>query len=358
MKRFTTKITAIALSAMLFFGTAAPINAFAEEVIPETQTETLLTEEPQTEEPLTEEPQTEEPKEEEPKEEEPKGEAPVKKTTTKKKVVKKVKTYKGTVLKKLPIRKRKSKHSKRIKTYKKGAKITLLTVGSKWVKVKVGKKVGYAWADWIKYLYGTARHPYKNVVKGKVTCKKLAIRTGKSEKSRILKVLKKGTTLKVLTPGHTWVKVQYGKIIGYTKGKHVNVGSGAGAVKASSDWAVYAGASGGSGAAVAAMGLRYVGGRYVWGGSTLGRGVDCSGFIMALYRRFGRSLPHSSSAMRHCGRSVGGLGNARPGDIVCYGGHVALYIGGGKVVHASNPSSGIKVSRANYRSIITIRRIF
>lgn len=86
-------------------------------------------------------------------------------------------------------------------------------------------------------------------------------------------------------------------------------------------------------------------------------GADCSGFIKSVYAKFGVSLPHSSSAMRSCGREVS-YSEARPGDIICYSGHVAIYMGGGSIVHASNAKDGIKISgNAAYRTILSVRRV-
>lgn len=118
--------------------------------------------------------------------------------------------------------------------------------------------------------------------------------------------------------------------------------------------------SGGSemGMAVAEYGLQFVGNPYVYGGSSLTNGTDCSGFVMSVYANFGVSLPHSSSSDRSQGYGVDGLGNAQPGDIICYSGHVGIYIGNGQIVHASNKRTGITVSNANYRNILAIRRIF
>ena len=112
------------------------------------------------------------------------------------------------------------------------------------------------------------------------------------------------------------------------------------------------------GVAVAEYALQFVGNPYVYGGTSLTNGADCSGFVMSVYANFGVSLPHSSAADRTQGYKVDGLENAQPGDLICYSGHVALYIGDGQIVHASNRKSGIKVSKAAYRKILAIRRIF
>ena len=114
----------------------------------------------------------------------------------------------------------------------------------------------------------------------------------------------------------------------------------------------------GSGASVANYALQFVGNPYVFGGSSLTNGTDCSGFVMSVYANFGVSLPHSSSGDRSVGYDVGGLDNAQPGDIVCYSGHVGIYIGGGQIVHASTSKTGIVVGNATYRTPLCVRRIF
>jgi cell wall-associated NlpC family hydrolase len=102
---------------------------------------------------------------------------------------------------------------------------------------------------------------------------------------------------------------------------------------------------------------QFVGNPYVWGGTSLTGGADCSGFIMSVYAKFGVSLPHSSAAMRSSGVGVS-YSAAMPGDIICYSGHVALYMGGGQIVHASNAKDGIKISgNAAYRPILAVRRV-
>lgn len=120
----------------------------------------------------------------------------------------------------------------------------------------------------------------------------------------------------------------------------------------------YASPTGSSGSDVAQFALQFVGNPYVYGGTSLTNGADCSGFVMSVYNNFGVSLPHSSAADRSVGATVNGLENAQPGDIICYSGHVGIYIGNGQIVHASTSKTGIIVSNASYRSILSIRRIF
>lgn len=114
----------------------------------------------------------------------------------------------------------------------------------------------------------------------------------------------------------------------------------------------------GSGQSVVNYASQFLGNPYVYGGSSLTGGTDCSGFVMSVYSHFGVSLPHSSSALRGAGYGVS-YDRMQPGDIICYNGHVAIYAGGNTVIHASNPADGIKyTSPANYRTVVAVRRIF
>ena len=127
-----------------------------------------------------------------------------------------------------------------------------------------------------------------------------------------------------------------------------------------SDAKISASSSGSSkGQAVVAYAKQFVGNPYVYGGTSLTNGTDCSGFVMRVYGHFGISLPRTSGQQRSAGYAVGSLSEAQPGDIICYSGHVAIYMGNNTIVHASSPKTGIKISSpANYRTIVAIRRIF
>ncbi|MDE7354696.1 MAG: C40 family peptidase [Acetatifactor sp.] len=117
--------------------------------------------------------------------------------------------------------------------------------------------------------------------------------------------------------------------------------------------------SGTLGEAAARYALRFLGTPYVWGGDSLTEGVDCSGFVMSVYRHFQVSLPHSAEEDREAGYEVDGLENAQPGDLICYDdpGHVAIYLGEGRIVHATL-SEGVCISGVDFGEISAVRRIF
>ena len=174
------------------------------------------------------------------------------------------------------------------------------------------------------------------------------LRTGKSKKAKVLKTLKVGTAVTVYGTSGSWRKVSVAGKTGYVPKQYVYVGTKAPSLTGST----YE-----KGQTVAEFAQRFVGNPYVWGGTDLNRGADCSGFIGSIYRSFGYKLPRSSSELRSAGRKVS-YSQKQTGDIICYNGHVAMYIGNGKIVHASSRKTGIKISpKANYRKVLSVRRI-
>lgn len=114
--------------------------------------------------------------------------------------------------------------------------------------------------------------------------------------------------------------------------------------------------SGSKGQQIANYACQFIGNPYVPGGTSLTEGADCSGFIWRIYKDFGYTVPRTSYGCRTAGTGVS-YADAQPGDIICYAGHVGLYIGNGQIVHASTQKTGIKITKATYREILTVRRI-
>ena len=108
---------------------------------------------------------------------------------------------------------------------------------------------------------------------------------------------------------------------------------------------------------IANYAVQFKGNPYVYGGTSLTNGADCSGFVMSVFRNFGISLPRTSGAQATVGRRVASISQAQPGDLIAYSGHIGIYIGNGKLIHASSPKTGIIISDVNYRPIKSIRRI-
>ena len=160
---------------------------------------------------------------------------------------------------------------------------------------------------------------------------------------------KKGTQITCYGERSGWTTVRYSGVYCYVSSQYLSES------KPEEDtWETYGTATGQS---VVDYAMQFRGNPYVWGGTSLTNGADCSGFIMSIYAKFGVSLPHSSGAMAGCGRGVS-YSEAMPGDIICYAGHVAIYMGGGQIVHASNAKDGIKISgNAAYRPIVAVRRV-
>lgn len=117
----------------------------------------------------------------------------------------------------------------------------------------------------------------------------------------------------------------------------------------------YAG-TGSKGQQIANYACQFIGNPYVPGGTSLTNGADCSGFVWRVYKDFGYNVPRTSYSLRSAGSEVS-YANAQPGDVVCYAGHVGIYIGNGQIVHASTQKTGIKITNATYKQILSVRRI-
>ena len=219
-----------------------------------------------------------------------------------------------------------------------------------------------------------------------VTTKTLRVRDEASLESAILGLVPEGEELIVKEEVEGWVKVSIEEGEGWVSIDYVSLrtdyveaeskkeeqarlareeearraANAAAAKKANTSVSQVVGTSAGSasGRAVTNFASQFVGNPYVYGGTSLTNGADCSGFVMSVYANFGVSLPHSSSALRSVGYGVS-LADAQPGDIICYSGHVGIYVGNNTIVHASTARTGIKyTSPVTYRQVLAVRRIF
>ncbi|MBQ2900616.1 MAG: C40 family peptidase [Agathobacter sp.] len=264
------------------------------------------------------------------------------------------------------------------KLYNNGAATVLETLDG-WYKVTSGSVTGYVSADYV-------------VVGDEATCKAVSQRVGivitdalrirkeASTEAGVYTLLTEGNKMTVLDESmEGWLKVQYRSYVGYVASEYVSVETvynyaeskeeerarleaEAAAKKqqqaSSSSNKHYNAPASKEGQAVVDYAVQFVGNPYVWGGTSLTNGADCSGFVMKIYEAFGVKLPHSSYQQRYVGYAVS-ASDVRPGDIICYSGHVAIYIGNGKIVHASNRKEGIKISdNWQYKQVLAIRRIF
>lgn len=238
----------------------------------------------------------------------------------------------------------------------------ILGIYGDWYKIKSGEVEGYCHSDYLLVgqmaLYRASQVITKDAVS---TSGGLRVREQPNTDSEILTTMAEGESLEVLEDEKDgWIKVQVDDQEGYISAEYAEVKEELATAVTMSEL-MY-----GQGVSELRVDLvqyakQFIGNPYVWGGTSLTNGADCSGFVLSVFKKYGISLPHSSRAQATMGRQVS-LGEAKPGDLVFYssGGrinHVAIYIGGGQVVHASNPRTGIRISGATYRTVSTVRRI-
>lgn len=185
----------------------------------------------------------------------------------------------------------------------------------------------------------------------------LNVRRGQGTNTPIVSCLYGGSHITCIADtGSGWIKIQTPSgTTGYVFSAYVSGGSGA---SPSTSASTSSSSSFATGQQAASYAMQFLGLPYVWGGESLTYGADCSGFTKAVYAHFGVYLPHYDLSQRAYGKAVSSISQARPGDLVFYSGHVAIYIGNGQVISARNAQYGVSITNAGYRKIEAIRRIF
>lgn len=230
-----------------------------------------------------------------------------------------------------------------------------------WLHVKSGKVEGYIKAEYV--LTGApALEQASTLIKpiADVNTEGLKVREEPNTECEVLDIVGSGQRFDVLEELDEWVKIDLDGEEGYLFKDYVEVGAKLDEALTISEVRYGAGVSDVR-IALSEFAEQYIGNPYVWGGTSLTRGADCSGFVLSVFRNYGISLPHSSRAQGNLGTAVN-LSELKPGDLVFYGNrsginHVAIYVGGGQVVHASNPRTGITISGMYYRTPVRARRI-
>ena len=230
-----------------------------------------------------------------------------------------------------------------------------------WVHIKSGNVEGYVSAEFLATGDEAKTLADENAsLIGKVNTTSLRLRKEPNTDSGIITLIPEGEEIEVLEDMGDWVHVNVDNDDGYVSAEYIDESVSLPHAMTLKELDVASGVSG-TRASLVNYALQFVGNPYVWGGTSLTKGADCSGFVMSIYARYGISLPHSSKAQANYGTRIK-ASEAQPGDLFFYGSgksisHVAIYIGNGMIVHASNKKTGIKTSSAYYRTPICVTRL-
>lgn len=229
-----------------------------------------------------------------------------------------------------------------------------------WYKVTSGKVTGYVNKQYLvtgDEAESIAEQEIKTVAT--VNTETLNVRAEKSTEAAVLSQVGNSEAFTVNSVADGWVEISVDDSVGYISQDYVTLAQALPTAK-TIEQVKYGDGVSDVRASVVSYALQFVGNRYVWGGTSLEKGIDCSGFTMRILGKYGISLPHSSRAQPSYGTKIS-ASEAKPGDLFFYGSgrsisHVAIYIGNGQIVHASNKRDGIKVSNAYYRNPICVAR--
>ncbi len=224
-----------------------------------------------------------------------------------------------------------------------------------------GSVEGYVSMDYL--LSGQAAIDYADTIvklQATVSADGLKVRAVPDLEGEIVSMVAYGEELEVVEELEGWVKILYDGQEAYVSAEYVTVGKNLKTALNMSEFLYGAGVSDVR-VDLCEYAKQFRGNPYVWGGTSLTHGADCSGFVLSIFAKYGIYLPHSSRAQANMGTKIS-MSEARPGDLVFYskGGrinHVAIYIGGGQVIHASSPKTGIRITSAYYRTPTTVRRL-
>lgn len=237
----------------------------------------------------------------------------------------------------------------------------ILGVEGEWTKIKSGEVEGYVKSEYL--LSGDAAIIRAEEVKqtiAKVTASTLYVREAPNTDCAIITMMPNGEEVEVIEVLDGWIKVNVDSDEGYVSSDYVEISTELPKAMTMTEVRFGQGVSDVR-VSLVQYATQFVGNPYVWGGTSLTNGADCSGFVLSVYANYGVSLPHSSRAQANCGTKIS-ASEAKPGDLFFYGNgsginHVAIYIGNGQVVHASSPRTGIKISSAYYRTPVKVVRI-